>query len=59
MATTVDVPYPIVVCGRNVRADLAGRTILGPKLVLVLLRGAVLVVEHRIREQLVAGPTNQ
>ena len=45
MPTPVDVPNPIVVRSRNVRADFAGGAILGPDLVLVLLRGAVVLVE--------------
>lgn len=54
MPTPVDVPNPIVVRSRNVRADFAGGAILGPDLVLVLLRGAVVLVEPLVRKHLVA-----
>ena len=57
MAATVDVPYPIVVSGWNVRADLAGRAILCPELVLMLLCSTMVAVERRIRENLVARKT--
>ena len=46
VTTTVDVSDPIVVRGRDVRTNLARWTVLGPKLVLVLLSCTVVLEEH-------------